>query len=72
MIVQHLWKSQSISINLSWVLQALHEKIDTIDWPSAINDIKPFIASNEQKSLSIWGKDFFHAEVDKLLDFNHT
>lgn len=61
------WKLQPISINLPWVLRALHEKIDAIDWTNAIDDIKPFITSNEQPSLSIWGKAFFHAEVDKLL-----
>jgi predicted nucleotidyltransferase component of viral defense system len=47
------------------LLKRIHEKIDTIDWASAIADMRPFISDPER--LNIWSPDYFH-EVMKNLE----
>lgn len=60
------WKEQSLEINASWVVNALHTKIEQIDWNMATRDISPFIQSFEQPSLQLWNKEFFLIKLEDM------
>ncbi len=47
------------------VRSILREKIISIDWESAKNDVRPFIARDE--SLKLWSSSFFLQVIDHLL-----
>ena len=49
-----------------WLVKALNEKIDSIDWKSAIVDVERFIKVIEHKSLSMWSNRFFMSKLNKF------
>ena len=60
------WAGQKIQVTRDWYLQALEQKIKIIDWPQTVQDVAPFLKAQEQKSLALWGPDFFLDKVSKL------
>ncbi len=61
------WANQMIEIDDNWVAARLNEKVTTIDWKAAAQDIERFLNVAEKKSLSLWSVDFFKNKVDQLL-----
>jgi len=62
------WAGLPIEVDASWLSRALIEKIASIDWRAAAQDVERFINPAERKSLSLWSEKFFRAKVDQLLD----
>lgn len=60
------WQGQEIKVNRSWVMEALSEKIESIDWRQTAQDVERFLSAAERESLSLWGKDFFLARMKQL------
>jgi predicted nucleotidyltransferase component of viral defense system len=60
------WKKQNIIVTKSWLIEALTEKIENIDWTNAKRDTENFLRVQERESLKVWGKNFFLAMVKKL------
>ncbi|MBU0506004.1 MAG: nucleotidyl transferase AbiEii/AbiGii toxin family protein [bacterium] len=69
LIQQGSWKNSKIEINAAWCIKELKNKIKSLDWNAAKNDVKRFLNPNEVASLEIWGKDFF---IDRVDNFNNT
>ena len=65
------WAEQGNAINLAWVKDRLLEKIQTIDWSKAAQDVSRFLKPREVESLSIWGQPFFNDRVHKFVDANN-
>lgn len=61
------WKSQTISIDIQWLADALTAKIRTINWPLAAQDVAPFLPPAEQISLALWSERFFADKVNRLV-----
>jgi hypothetical protein len=61
------WSGENLAINASWLANALTEKIKSIDWPKAAQDVAPFLSASEQPSLSLWGERFFSDKISKLV-----
>jgi hypothetical protein len=60
------WENRSILVDKAWLLQELEEKINSIDWKHAKEDVRRFVPVSEQPSLEIWHKDFFLSQLEKL------
>lgn len=60
------WKGQSIDINPTWVINALSQKIKTIDWPSLRSDVQPLMKAHEFDSLQLWQTEFFMSLIEKM------
>jgi len=60
------WKNQKIRVTLEWLKKSLHEKVKTIDWQKAANEVMPFLNKPQQASLKIWCADFFVDKLNKL------
>ncbi|NOX07954.1 MAG: nucleotidyl transferase AbiEii/AbiGii toxin family protein [Gammaproteobacteria bacterium] len=60
------WKDQGLNIDQDWLENALGEKINSIDWKAAADDVERFMKPVERKSLSLWSERFFMGKLQKL------
>ena len=61
------WKGRDAQVDARWLEGALAAKIEAIDWPSAAQDVSPFLPGPEQASLSLWNERFFADKVRRLV-----
>jgi hypothetical protein len=61
------WQGQDLVVDRVWLEGALLARIGALDWPKAIQDVKPFLPAPEQAGLKLWGEPFFTAKVAKLI-----
>ena len=61
------WQCQDLVVDRVWLEGALLARIGALDWPKAIQDVKPFLPAPEQAGLKLWGEPFFTAKVAKLI-----
>lgn len=61
------WKNQHPKVTINFLKKALHDKVDLINWESAINEIKPFLMSAQSSNLTHWNTDYFHSAVELFL-----
>lgn len=55
-----------VEVNAVWLQQALLEKIQSLDWAAAKQDVTPFLSPTERHSLSLWGAPLFSERVGQL------
>lgn len=60
------WQGKIIDCNADWLRTHLIDKIESINWEEAVNDVAPFLSGNERRGLEVWSKDFFISRADKL------
>jgi predicted nucleotidyltransferase component of viral defense system len=59
-------KNYDRPVDYAWCLQALREKIESVDWHSAAADVRRFIRFREQKALDLWNRDLFAGQLEKI------
>lgn len=65
------WANQDdLSVDDDWLKTILTEKIQSIDWDDAKNDVRPFLKPREAVSLDLWGDEFFLEKREKLLSLS--
>jgi hypothetical protein len=57
------WKGQDLAVEPSWLKAVLKDKIESIAWKEAAEDVSRFLQPVEQKSLELWSTRFF---INKL------
>lgn len=60
------WKDQDLNVDREWLIKALAEKISSIIWKDAAEDVERFLKAVEQKSLTLWSEKFYMSKLDKL------
>lgn len=55
-----------ITVDMSWLKEALGSTIAKIDWKAAADDVRRFLRPAELKSVDLWSERFFLAKLDKL------
>lgn len=60
------WKNIQQKVTNQWVKEQLAVKINGMDWGKVAKDVVRFLRPNEHKSLSLWCKDFFLQQLDKM------
>jgi len=60
------WAGQNIQVSSQWYLDALEEKIISMDWQAAISDVEPFLKARDKKNLGLWSSEFFLDRLAKL------
>jgi len=61
------WQGQGdLEVSLSWLKEALQQKIGEIEWRQAAADVERFLPASEQKSLSLWSERFFTQKLSRL------
>jgi len=60
------WQGQALNVDREWLVNALGEKIASINWKNAANDVERFLKPMEQKSLKLWNERFYMNKLSKL------
>jgi len=60
------WRNKNITADKTWTLNELNQKITSMDWKHAAEDVRRFVRGNEQPSFDLWSKDLFLGQLDKL------
>ena len=62
------WQNQDdLNVNSNWLHQALAEKISSINWSDAQDDVRRFLRPDDLKSLGLWSERFFSSKLKKLM-----
>ena len=60
------WQGQNLDIQVSWCIDKLKEKINSIQWKDVQQDVRRFVRPSEQESINLWGKELFLSQLEKL------
>ncbi|MCW8825396.1 MAG: nucleotidyl transferase AbiEii/AbiGii toxin family protein [Gammaproteobacteria bacterium] len=60
------WEGEKLTVDRTWLVTALGEKIASIDWKEAADDVERFLKLVDQKSLSLWSERFYMSKLQKL------
>lgn len=60
------WQGKKLKIDREWLIKELGEKISSINWKDAGEDVARFLKPVEQKSLSLWSEKFYMSKLSKL------
>ncbi|OAO01592.1 hypothetical protein A8B75_14550 [Sphingomonadales bacterium EhC05] len=60
-------KDDDLKIGLAWLEAAMTEKIRSINWDDAKDDVRRFLRPAEEESLTLWGEKFFISKLTKLI-----
>jgi len=60
------WHNKDIQVDLKWCLEHLEDKINSIDWETAREDVRMFVKAAEQPSLGLWSKELFLSQLKKI------
>ncbi len=60
------WEGQDIEIDADWLKHTLLEKVATIDWNAATQDVERFLNAADKESLKLWSSRFFTNKVESL------
>lgn len=60
------WKGEYLNVDREWLVNSLGEKISSIDWKKAADDVERFLKPVEQKSLGLWSGKFYMSKLKKL------
>lgn len=60
------WEGQELDADQDWLVNALAEKISSVEWKDAASDVERFLKPVEQKSLSLWSERFFMSKLGRL------
>jgi predicted nucleotidyltransferase component of viral defense system len=66
LLQQGPWKNEKQEITVAWLLNALRDKIGTIDWGVARSDVQRFLPTKEQEGLQVWSESFFLHQVAQM------
>ncbi len=66
LLQQGPWKNKKQEITVAWLLNALRDKIGTIDWRVARSDVQRFLPTKEQAGLQVWSENFFLHQVTQM------
>jgi predicted nucleotidyltransferase component of viral defense system len=53
------WQGLEAEVNREWVVASLTEKIEGLDWPEAVADVRRFLRPMDEASLDHWGPELF-------------
>jgi len=62
------WSGQDdLTVDPAWLEKAMGDKITSIDWGQAKEDVRRFLRPAEGKSLELWSERFFASKLTKLI-----
>ncbi len=60
------WAQAGVTVDDAFLISSLREKVASIDWKHAAEDVRRFLRPREQESLPLWGQELFSFHVAKL------
>jgi predicted nucleotidyltransferase component of viral defense system len=66
LVQQGPWQHQDIQVDTQWCLTHLEDKINSVDWAAAREDVRRFVKATEYPSLDLWGRELFLSQMRKI------
>ena len=66
LLQQGPWQGRHLEVSNEWLLHALREKIESIDWQRAAGDVRRFLPQSEQRGLDSWTVDLFLHQIERI------
>ena len=63
------WQGERLEVSSEWLLRAMREKIESIDWKLARDDVRRFLPLSEQRGLDSWSADLFLHQVERMASY---
>ena len=63
------WKGEQLEVGREWLVNALGEKITSINWKDAAEDVERFLKPVEQKSLKLWSEKFYMSKLKNWMNY---
>lgn len=60
------WAGQAVTVDRDWILEALHHRIDEVDWAEAGHDVARFMVAQDLEQIALWKPELFHFHADRL------
>lgn len=60
------WQGRDVNVDRAWLVNALRDKMTSIDWRDAAEDVVRFLKPIEQKSLELWNQRFYLHKLEQL------
>lgn len=61
------WQNDKyLTVNPQWLQAALDERIVSVDWNAAKDDVRQFLKPAEEASLELWNVRFFLSKLGKM------
>jgi len=60
------YQGQELDVNHDWLVEALRNKIASIKWGDAADDVRRFLKPIELESLKLWNERFFNSKLNNL------
>ena len=60
------WQQQDIQVDRQWCLAHLEERINSVDWTQAREDVRRFVNATEYPSLELWSRELFLSQLQKI------
>lgn len=63
------WADSRPKVTGPWFLEALRDRVASIDWSLARQDVARFIPASGQASLASWSAGFFRYQIDRMAEY---
>ncbi len=60
------WRNTDIQVDRQWCLTHLENRINSVDWAAAREDVRRFVKAAEQPSLTLWSRELFLSQLRKI------
>lgn len=61
-------EEDELTVNSKWLEKAMINKIQSIDWEVAAEDVRRFLRPAEAESLKLWSERFFNSKLSKMIN----
>lgn len=61
------WKNKGVQVTVDFLQNALHQKVDAVDWEAASQEVRPFLMLSSAPDVKHWSREYFHSSVDLFL-----
>ena len=63
------WEGEKREVAADWFLDVMRDKIRSINWAEARDDVQRFLPTREQEGLQFWSTEFFLHQVGRMEDY---
>lgn len=60
------WRGQDVQVDAGWCRTHLEDRIKSVDWVAAREDVRRFVRESEYPSLDLWSRDLFLSRLGKI------
>jgi predicted nucleotidyltransferase component of viral defense system len=60
------WQQQDLQVDWEWCRIHLEDRINSVDWVTARDDVRRFVKASEYPSLDLWSRDLFLSQWGKI------